>query len=256
MKKLSFLFAFIFIASTLNSCIGEDVINDEIDERVVISDRPDQNTLTANATHQLNFRFFNNVGDEIEGVDTILWSSSNENVATVSNSGLVTAIDEGTSIITAAVREDNATIAESSIEFTVLAANDTPTEETPTGETPAEETETPPAPQLRSGTGSLTGANNYRAIGDFTITEIANSNNLELSFASNYSLISGLPGPYLYLSNNPNSIRNALEISKVSIFRGANSYTIENVNIDDYAYVLFWCRPFNAAIGRGSITIN
>ncbi len=255
MKKLAFLITLCFITITYHSCIGEDIIDDEINERVVIADRPAQNILTANQTHQLNFRFFDNVGDEVETINTVIWSSSNETVATISNTGLVTAISPGTSTITAEVREDNTTIAESSIEFTIESETETPTQEgTPTEETPTEETPTsePASPELRSGSGSLTGANNYRADGNFTITELANGD-LELSFDNNFRLVDFLPGPYVYLTNNPNSIRGALEISRVTVFSGANSYIIENANIDDYAYVLFWCVPFSQAIGQGII---
>ncbi len=246
MKKLAFLITLCFTATIHHSCIGEDIVDDEIDERVVIADLPAQNILTANQTHQLNFRFFDNVGDEIETVNNIVWSSSNETVATISNTGLVTAISPGTSTITAEVREDNTTIAESSIEFTIESETEMPTQEgTPTEETPT-------SPELRSGSGSLTGANNYRADGNFTITELANGD-LELSFDNNFRLVDFLPGPYVYLTNNPNSVRGALEISRVTVFSGANSYIIENANIDDYAYVLFWCVPFSQAIGQGII---
>jgi hypothetical protein len=260
MKKLIFIFALFLLGITYNSCIGEDTLDDEIPERVQISNRPLQN-IAVSETHQFDFRFFNNIGIEDDDVNSITWSSSNVNVATIDNSGLLTAVGGGSTTIAAEVIEGGAIIAEASTEVTIV--EDTPTpdpiddeseteddDDTPGTVTPNEE---PPAPFLRSGSGSFTGANGYVARGDFTISEVANSNNLEISIASNFVLADFLPGPYVYLSNNPNSINGAREISRVTTFRGAHTITVQAVDIEDFAYVLFWCKPFGAKIGAGRI---
>ncbi len=271
MRKLIFIFALFLLGITYNSCIGEDTLDDEIPERVQISNRPLQN-IAVSETHQFDFRFFNNIGIEEEDVNSIAWSSSNVNVATIDNSGLLTAVGEGSTTIAAEVIENGAIIAEASTEITIV--EDTPTpdpiddepetedDDTPDTDTP-DDTETPtveeapaeepPAPILRSGSGSFQGANGYVARGDFTVSEIANSNSLEISIASNFVLADFLPGPYVYLSNNPNSINGALEISRVSTFRGAHTIIVPDVSIDDFAYVLYWCKPFGAKIGAGRI---
>ena len=63
----------------------------------------------------------------------------------------------------------------------------------------------------------------------------------------------GLPGLYVYLSNNPNSVSGALEIGPVEVFEGAHDYTISGLDITTYAYVLYFCKPFNVKVGHGDI---
>ncbi|MEM9549152.1 MAG: hypothetical protein AAGA77_24405, partial [Bacteroidota bacterium] len=62
-----------------------------------------------------------------------------------------------------------------------------------------------------------------------------------------------LPGLYVYLTNNRNTTANALEIGAVEVFNGAHTYTVEDVGINDYKFLLYFCKPFNVKVGDGEI---
>ncbi len=227
LKTISFLF---FTSLLILSCVENDFINDLIDERISINNPIDE--IQINDTYQLNATFFNNVGQE-EQV-TLNWSSSNTAVATIDNQGLLSAISEGTATIGVSVTlEDGSTISETK-EITVT------TEAVDNG-----------GPVSKSG--MIISTSSYTLTGDFTISEIENSQNLDLQIEGNYQASTSLPGLYLYLSNNPNSISGALEVGAVQVFNGAHSYTIPETAINDYKYLLYWCKPFSVKVGHGEI---
>lgn len=99
--------------------------------------------------------------------------------------------------------------------------------------------------------GTLGSTSSYTLAGDFVLTK--DGNNLNLSFADNYRADTSLPGLYVYLSNNPNSIASAFEIASVTTFTGAHDYTIPNAGLNDYVFVLYFCKPFNVKVGHGQI---
>nr|HQU58856.1 hypothetical protein [Saprospiraceae bacterium] len=74
-----------------------------------------------------------------------------------------------------------------------------------------------------------------------------------LEIADNYRASTSLPGLYLYLTNNPATVNNALEVGKVAVFDGAHSYHISGVGINDYDYLLYWCKPFSVKVGDGEM---
>lgn len=100
--------------------------------------------------------------------------------------------------------------------------------------------------------GELQTSSSYRLEGDFTLTQ--DGADLLLEFADNYEADTDLPGLYVYLSNSTTTNANAVEIQAVQVFAGAHSYTIPNININDYQYVLYFCKPFNQRVGHGLIT--
>lgn len=68
-------------------------------ESVTVS--PGESTLASGATIQLAAKVADQNGDAIADTE-VTWSSSNDAVATVSDSGLVTAVASGTATVTAA----------------------------------------------------------------------------------------------------------------------------------------------------------
>ena len=65
---------------------------------------------------------------------------------------------------------------------------------------------------------------------------------LVLDIAGDYEASTALPSLYVYLSNNPNSTSGSYEIAEVTVFNGANSYTLpSSIDISDYKYILCWC---------------
>lgn len=215
----------------LHGCIGEDIIDDFVEPTVRI-DNP-VGGLKVNETYNYEAVYFNNVGEETE--TNVNWSSSNATIVSITNDGFATAISEGQATITATVTADNITVSASEL-ITIVA----PDEEPP-----------PPATGTKSGTIRTTSS--YVLEGDFTLEEIDDSNNLLLSITSNYKASTSLPGLYLYLTNNPNSVNNALEIGEVIVFSGAHEYTINNTDINDYKYLLYWCKPFSVKVGDAEI---
>ncbi|KJD31269.1 hypothetical protein PK35_15660 [Tamlana nanhaiensis] len=219
---------FIVITFLFSSCKGEDILDDEVPREVRILN-PIEN-LTESSTHQYNASYFNNIGQQ-ESI-TISWQSSNESVATINTSGLVTGVMAGQTEIKAIVMVNNTTIEDSTPLNIVMDSNTS---------------------NSSSKTGTIATTSSYELSGTFTLSTIENTNNLLLSIDANYKASTSLPGLYVYLTNNPNSVANALSLGAVQVFSGAHNYVIENVGINDYSYLLYWCEPFSVKVGGADI---
>lgn len=225
MKKIFFLS---LIASTLfSACIKDDIIEDFVEPELRITTSVD--TIALDSTFQFQSIYLNNIGQETEVVTT--WTSSNENIISINNQGLATALEMGETIITAEVVENNQRL--------------TATKSVAVGAM----TVVPVQPQAKSG--SIATTSSYALSGDFELN--IENDDLVLKFEQNYNASTALPGLYVYLSNNRNSISGALEIGAVQVFSGEHSYTIPNVGLEDYRYVLYFCKPFNVKVGDGEI---
>lgn len=205
----------------INGCIGTDIIDDEVPEMLVI-----ESTITSlkvGETHQFAAKYFNNIGEETPV--TFSWSSSDDAVIAIDDTGLATAVSEGKATIT--VEAQGLTDA---IELTTGGQ---------TGGTVDERT------------ASLTPVSSYPLSGEVTLKK--GGSGLVLSFSSDFNTTSALPGLYVYLSNNTNTINGALEVGKVQQYSGAQSYQI-GITDDLYAYnfVLFYCKPFVVPVGNGA----
>jgi len=227
MLKSSKMKTLFYLASLLIfvSCIGEDIVDDFISEEVRITST--LNEITISNTEQLSVLYFNNVG--IEENATILWESSNTDILTVTQEGIVEGEMVGEATITASVGDFS-----DEITITVINVGDESNGE------------------LAEITGNIRTTSSYDLTGDFTLSEIEGGD-LNLSFTSNYDADTGLPGLYVYLTNNPNSVQNAIEIGKVEVFNGEHSYTIPNTGLNEYAYILYWCKPFSVKVGQGDL---
>ncbi|UII34157.1 DM13 domain-containing protein [Fulvivirga ulvae] len=207
---------------TLSGCIGTDIIDDEMEEKIVI-DNP-ITSLKVGESHQFSAKYFNNIGQEENVV--FVWTSSDESVISIENSGLAIALTPGTATLSV-LAEDIAT----SLEVT---AGD----------------ETSGDVELRSAT--LQTVSSYPLSGDVTLKK--GSNGLILEFADNFNTTSALPGLYVYLSNNANTTNGALEVAKVAKFSGAQSYEITATSdLFEYNIVLFYCKPFVVPVGNGTL---
>ncbi|NND05632.1 MAG: hypothetical protein HKN87_04560 [Saprospiraceae bacterium] len=212
---------------TLLGCIGDDIIMDGVDPVVRITNPID--TIAQGDSYQFEYMYLNEIG--VASIpNNVEWTSSNVEVVAISSDGLATGNGAGSSEIKVAVQPGSGVRIEDQISVHV-------------GET------TVSSSSLRQG--SIQSTSSYRLEGDFTIEQEGTS--LTITFADNYVASSSLPGLYLYLTNNPQTINNALEISRVSVFSGAHSYTIEGVNINDYNHLLYFCKPFVVKVGDGEI---
>ncbi|MDC6366376.1 MULTISPECIES: Ig-like domain-containing protein [Flavobacteriaceae] len=217
----------VFLPLVFIGCIGKDYIDDFVEPAVRI-DNPIIGLQTSD-THTYSATFFNTIGQpENTGVS---WSSSNESIITINEQGLATALTEGQATISVSVVFDGETISDQD-EIVVS------TEEMENN-------------QESNRSGTIRSTSSYDLEGEFALETSGKS--LLLSFNSNYVASSSLPGLYLYLSNNPNSINGALEVGAVTVFDGAHSYAIPDTGINDYQYLLYWCKPFSVKVGDGLI---
>jgi hypothetical protein len=226
--KRNTLILFLF-SLALTGCIGDDFIDDRVDERISI-DNP-ISEIQVDDKYQMEVTFFNNVGQP--ETNSFSWFSNNQMVATVNSSGLLSAISEGEVTIRVSVNLNDGGVLSEEKTITVV---------------PGEANN---GPITKSGT--IFSTSSYTLEGEFTISEIEDTANLFLDIADNYQASTSLHGLYIYLSNNPGSIDGALELGPVEVFSGAHSYTIENVGINEFEYVLYWCKPFSVRVGRGRI---
>ncbi len=223
MKRLTFLFVSMILMGT--GCIGDDILFDTLDPELRITNAPD--VLALNDTYTFEAMYLNNVGVE-EMVD-LEWSSLNPDIISIDSDGMAEALSEGTTSIRVQYDDGTNIFQDDAIvevgDMTVV--------------TPVQRT------------GTINTTSSYVLTGDFTLSE--EGNGVKLDIAANYQASTALPGLYVYLSNNPNSIASAYEIGAVQTFSGAHSYTIPNTGINDYNYVVYFCKPFNVKVGHGDI---
>jgi len=230
MKHLTFIVLFTLL---LSSCVGEDFLEDTIDPVVRIT--ASTKNIEIDASHQFKAIYLNNIG-EVENRN-IVWSSSDESTLSIDENGLAIGLKAGDVEVIASFN-DEGVIIEDKESVVVRQVGATPKEE--------ENNES-------ERTGNIVTTSSYILSGDFILSVSENNNDLILSFSENYQTSSSLPGLYVYLTNNPNSIANAHEIGAVKVFSGAHTYTLSNVAISEFSHVLYWCKPFGVKIGEGTI---
>lgn len=217
----------LFFILTLSACIGTDIIDDEIDERIQISSSVD--TLEVSGTYQFEATFFDNIGQE--AIATIEWESTAPEVVSIDQTGLATALQKGNADIIASVFLPDEVISDTASlavgEETVIIEQNTRT-------------------------GVIATTSFYVLEGDFTL--IDDEGILRLDIAENYRADSALPGLYLYLTNNPNTVNGAFEVGRVTTFSGAHTYELpEDIDLFEYNYLLYFCKPFGVKVGDGLI---
>jgi len=221
----NYLVLLLATVSIFSSCIQDDFVEDFVEPTIRLTNVPD--TIELNSTFQFEYMYLNNIGVE-EEVDA-QWSSSDPSVIEITTSGLATAKAVGSSDITVEYQNSTGNLTET---VNVNVGNSTVIQ-----------------PQGKSGIIETTSS--YALEGSFTVVE--DGDNLIIEFADDYKASTALPGLYVYLTNNRNSTANAYEIGKVETFSGAHSYTIENIGINEYDFLLYFCKPFTVKVGDGEI---
>ncbi|MGB3548423.1 MAG: Ig-like domain-containing protein [Saprospiraceae bacterium] len=210
----------------LSACIGDDFVDDRVDPELRLTARVD--TIGFGESFQFTTAYLNNIGQQ-EDVP-VQWSSSDETVIAVDQTGLATGLQTGAADLTAEVMPAG----EPAVSVTHRVAV-------------GDETVTGPAGR----TGSIATTSSYLLQGAFEIE--ASGSDLVIDFADNFSADTRLPGLYVYLTNNPNTTNGALEIGPVTIFSGAHQITVPDVDLATYSYILYFCKPFNVKVGDGEI---
>lgn len=223
-KRLIYPIFFLLLA-IFSGCIGDDIINDRVDEQIRIMSNVD--TIGFGEEYQFEASFFNNVGAETETV--VEWSSSNEEIITIDQTGLAKAITSGTANIYASVDLTEKIIRDT---ISIVVGENT-------------------VVSIESRSGTIEASSFYTLVGSFTMTD--EDGTVTIAFADDYEASDALPGLYVYLTNNPNTVSGALEIGKVETFEGAHTYELEGLDINEYNHLLYWCKPFRVKVGDGDI---
>jgi len=223
--KLLFHIAFISIAFT--ACIGDDFIDDIREPEIRITSNID--SIQINSSIAFEMMYLNIAG--LEEQVNANWSSSDESVAIADNNGTVTALNFGETTITVSYVNEDISVSDS---ITIFVGMSTSISDS-------------------SISGVISTTSSYKLTGSFTLSDNDQSNGLELKFDSDYCASTALPGLYIYLSNNRNNISNGLEIGAVEIFSGTHSYNIADTDINDYSFIVYYCKPFNVKVGDGEL---
>ncbi len=218
----------LLIVLALGGCIGDDIIFDTVPAALRITNPVD--SLTVGETHQFETRYTNNIGVAEE--QPVFWSSSDEEILSVNDDGLATALKEGVAELTAEVVVDGQESVMAALQVTVS----------------MEEVIDDPS-EMRGGTIRTTSS--YLLEGSFEVRE--DGDGIIIDIGEDYRASTALPGLYLYLTNNPSTVNNALEIGAVEVFEGKHSYRVSGVGLFDYDYLLYWCKPFSVKVGDGEI---
>ena len=107
------------------------------------------------------------------------------------------------------------------------------------------------APQSYQGTIRTTSS--YELTGSYEYG-LNDAGQLVLNIGDDYLASTAIPRLFVYLSNNPNSPSGVDLIAEVTVFSGAHSYVLpSSIDISDYKYILYWCKPFIVKAGDSTI---
>ncbi len=227
MKNLNFSFSlFLLAVILLAGCVQDDFIDDRVDPVLRFISSVD--TLQVDTEFQLEAMYLNNVGQT--ETQPLTWRSDQPEILTVSTTGLVNAISAGTATITVSFETEEGITISDQMDITVGTST---------------------VITIEGKSGTIRTTSSYTLEGNFTLQEV--NGNLLIEVAEDYRASSNLPGLYIYLTNNPATTADALEIGPVQVFNGAHSYEIPNAGVSDYQYLLYFCKPFNIKVGDGEI---
>ena len=223
------------IALALGGCIGTDVVDDLTTRLLTVTIKPpDDPTLEVGETLQLTAQVANGPDDADEV--TMRWTSSRPEVLSVSETGLVTALAEGTADIT-------------------VVANGVTSEPYPLA---VGEAVVPPV-AVDQRTGALAGQGGYQASGTVTLRQDEDGT-LQLITSDDFTVSVAL-GTFLYLSNSkdgPTTASTGLQVADVSkTASGAQTFDVTqldaSVALDTYQYVIVLCKPAQLTFGSAEL---
>ena len=167
-------------------------------------------------------------------------------------------IDSGTTTTTTS--DVNTSIIDSGTATSTL--TDTSTTTTSVSDTSSTTTDTDSTPTVdddvvvtspQSYQGTIRTTSSYELTGSYEYG-LNDAGQLVLDIGDDYVASTAIPRLFVYLSNNPNSPSGAYEIAEVTVFSGAHSYVLpSSIDISDYKYILYWCKPFIVKVGDSTI---
>lgn len=180
----------------------------------------DTSNLSAGESRQLSVWLENAGGAELSGIP-VEWNSSDPSVATVDGNGLVEALSDGRTNITATAE------GVSSLPFPIKVG------------------------QMNGRSGSFRGLNGYAAEGTAVLQQTDDT--AELVFESDFQTQNG-PGLYIYLSPEEEGVSGGVNLGELKSVSGAQTYAIPaTVNTDNFDYVIIYCQPFGVPFGTASL---
>lgn len=214
---------------SLKGCIGTDIVDDFVEPRISV-----QNPISAmivGDSYQFEASYFNNIG--LKQSASFEWASTNTMVLEIDATGLASAVSPGETLVSFSANNITGSFPISVFDPALV----------------DEDSLRKAQEQQGTRTAMLKTVSSYALQGTATLKE---EGGLKLSLSDDFATTDALPGLYLYLTNNTNSINNALEIGAVEQFSGAQVYQIEgSVELSDYSHVLFYCKPFRVPVGVG-----
>ncbi len=217
-----------FLGITMfSSCIGTDLIEEtEVPEQVLIS--TNISSIKIGDDVQFGAVYTNKYG--MTENKQIIWSTSTPEIASVTSSGLVSALKAGDAVIKA-----NAANAES---FRIIKVSADPVTET--------------GIKTRSGTFMSAGSGSYTVAGDVLITtqdgksKITVKDNFKASIGpSLYLLLTNhTNGSYMVMNNNPavNGTSAQISLTRLTNFQGEMTWDVPTgVDVKNYKYALLYC---------------
>jgi hypothetical protein len=213
-------------ALVLASCIGDDIIDDFVQPTIRIGSLPQ--SLAVGERYAISASLFGNTGMMVTDA-ALFYSSSDENLATIDQNGVLQALNKGTvSILVTGTYQGELFSAEEDLLID------------------AETIEEP-----KSKRGRVATTSSYPLSGDFLME--STERGVRISFDEDYMADTRLPGLYVYLTNNKNTNVGALELGRVEVFSGEHFYEVDGVGLDDFSHILYYCKPFNVKVGDGAI---
>ena len=210
----------------LASCIGDDIIDDFVQPAIRIGSLPQ--SLAVGERYAISASLFGNTGMMVTDA-ALVYSSSDENLATIDQNGVLQALNKGTvSILVTGTYQGELLSAEEDLLI------DAETIEEPKGKR-----------------GRVATTSSYPPSGDFLIE--STETGVRISFDEDYMAYTRLPGSYVYLTNNKNTNLGALELGRVEVFSGEHLYEVDGISLDDFSHILYYCKPFNVKVGDGAI---
>ncbi|MEM6263393.1 MAG: DM13 domain-containing protein [Bacteroidota bacterium] len=152
----------------------------------------------------------------------VTWNSSDPNICSVNNNGLVIALANGTTQIRATSEDIN------SLPVSLMVG----------------------APSLTRG-GTFRGLNGYTVSGTATIERSADRN--VVVFSNDFRTQNG-PGLYVYISPNATNVSGGINLGNLQATSGTQTYPIpDNLDPESFDHVLVYCQPFRAPFGTAAL---
>ena len=161
-------------------------------------------------------------GSEILTGKVVAWESTNPDVCSVDDNGLVTALANGMTQVIASSE------GVSSLPVSLMVGGTS-----------------------LSRSGIFKGLNGYSVEGTATVERSADES--KLVFGDDFRAQNG-PGLFVYLSPNANNVTGGVSLGNLQAQSGEQTYPIpDNVNPDDFDHVLVYCQPFRVPFGTANI---